>query len=82
MTARTYFVTVRGFEFPGVHVRASTRGRARFLAAQGYEDAGFGSIVDALTKVITGVRLDPSADGRPLISGAIDEGLVAVLGTA
>jgi hypothetical protein len=64
MTARTYFVTVRGFDFPGVHVRASTRGRARFIAA--------------LTKVITGVRLDPSADGRPLIDGALDEGLVAV----
>jgi hypothetical protein len=78
MNARTYFVTVRGFDFPGVHVRASTRGRARFIAAQGYEDAGFGSIVDALTKVITGVRLDPSADGRPLMRPGADEGLVAV----
>jgi hypothetical protein len=82
MNARTYFVTVRGFDFPGVHVRASTRGRARFIAAQGYEDAGFGSIVDALTKVITGVRLDPSADGRPLVRPGADEGLVVVLGTA
>jgi hypothetical protein len=82
MNARTYFVTVRGFDFPGVHVRASTRGRARFLAAQGYEDAGFGSADDALTLVITGARLDPSADDRPLIGGALDEGLVAILGTA
>jgi hypothetical protein len=81
MTARTYFVTVCGFDFAGVHVRASTRGRARFLAAKGYEDAGFGSVGDALAKVITGVRLDPSADGRPLIGGALDEGLVAVSGT-
>jgi hypothetical protein len=40
MSARTYFVAVRGFPFAGVHVRASTRGRARFIAAQGYADAG------------------------------------------
>jgi hypothetical protein len=82
MTARTYFVTVRGFPFSGVHVRASTRGRARFIAAQGYEDAGFGSVDDALTLVITGARLDPSADGRPLVRPGADEGLVVVLGTA
>lgn len=75
---RGYAVWVRGFasEPICVHVRARSRGRARYLCALAYSHAGYGSIGDGL-RSITCTRLDASMDDRALVRGDVNgEGLV------
>jgi hypothetical protein len=67
----TYYVTVRGFDFDGVCVRARNHKRARWLCANEQADAGFGDIADGL-RSITGCRPAPEradpADGSVVAS--------------
>jgi hypothetical protein len=48
---RNFAVWVTGFDFDVVHVRAHTRGRATFICARAFADAGFGSVADGFRHI-------------------------------
>lgn len=69
----------RGYRYTALGVsgwvRARSRGRARFLIAAAIREAGYERrVIDAL-RAITALRLDPRADGAPVL-GVRDDGLV------
>jgi hypothetical protein len=72
---RDFAVWVHGFDFDRVLVRARTRGRARYICARAYCEAGYGSIGDGFRHIFA-VRLACVAPSARVI-GVRDEGLLS-----
>ncbi len=66
MKDRTYRLEVRGFDFKHVLVRAKSRGRARYLCAEAFVDAGLGAWREGF-RCIVSTKLDPTADDLPIL---------------
>lgn len=72
---RNYRIVVDGLPFSHVHVRARSRGRARYLCARSFRDAGLGSVMEGL-QIIRSCTLDSSVDELELVYPCGTEGLL------
>ncbi len=59
--ARSFRVTIRGFDFEHVYARALNHAAAKYIVAATFADAGWGTVGEGLT-LITSCRLSPEAE--------------------
>lgn len=74
--SRTYYVAIRNFDgLDGALIRARSRGRARYLCAAGFHEAGYGTMKEGFQH-IGSCRLAPDADEWPLVYPGRGEGFL------